>query len=57
MLADGTEIPYSYYYTTSNQYGDLALLGGDSAMEEKVATTFVESWRNSVCLPELCLIA
>ncbi len=56
-LADGTEIPYSYYYTTSNQYGDLSLLGGDSAMEEKVANTFVESWRNSVCLPELCLIA
>ncbi len=56
-LADGTQIPYSYYYTTSNQYGDLTLMSGDNVMEEKVANTFVDSWRNSIYLPELCLIA
>ncbi|MGM9605309.1 MAG: hypothetical protein ACI3XG_09615 [Faecousia sp.] len=56
-LADGSPSPYTYYYTTSNQYGDLALLAGDNGMEEKVANTFLTSWRDSVTLPELCLIA
>lgn len=56
-LADGSPSPYTYYYTTSNQYGDLALLAGDNGMEEKVANTFLTSWRDSITLPELCLIA
>lgn len=56
VLADGSPSPYTYYFTTSNQYGDLALLGGDNGMEEKVANTFLNSWRDSVTLPELCLI-
>lgn len=56
-LADGSPSPYPYYYTTSNQYGDLALLAGDNGIEEKVAQTFLDSWRNSITLPELCLIA
>lgn len=55
-LADGSPSPYTYYFTTSNQYGDLALLGGDNGMEEKVANTFLNSWRGSITLPELCLI-
>lgn len=55
-LADGSPSPYTYYFTTSNQYGDLALLGGDNGMEEKVANTFLNSWRSSITLPELCLI-
>ena len=46
-----------YYFTTSNQYGDPALMAGDSAMEEKAAMTFINSWRDAVCLPDLCLIA
>lgn len=56
-LADDSPSPYTYYYTTSNQYGDLALLEGDNGMEEKVANTFLQSWRASIALPELCLIA
>lgn len=56
-LADGSPSPYTYYFTTSNQYGDLSLLAGDNGMEEKVADTFLTSWRGSVTLPELCLIA
>lgn len=56
-LADGSPSPYTYYFTTSNQYGDLALLAGDNGMEEKVANTFLNSWRASITLPELCLIA
>lgn len=56
-LADGSPSPYTYYYTTSNQYGDLAQLSGDNGMEEKVANTFLNSWRDSITLPELCLIA
>ena len=56
-LADGSPSPYTYYFTTSNQYGDLALLPGDNGMEEKVADTFLASWRNAITLPELCLIA
>lgn len=55
-LADGSPSPYTYYFTTSNQYGDLALLSGDNGMEEKVANTFLNSWRDSITLPELCLI-
>ena len=47
----------AYYFTTSNQYGDPALMAGDSAMEEKAAMTFINSWRDAVCLPDLCLIA
>lgn len=47
----------TYFYTTSNQYGDLTLVGGDSQMEEKVATTFLNTWRDMIILPELCLIA
>ena len=57
VLADGSPSPYTYYFTTSNQYGDLALLPGDNGMEEKVADTFLNSWRGSITLPELCLIA
>lgn len=56
-LADGSPSPYTYYYTTSNQYGDLTLLAGDNGMEEKVAETFLSSWRDSITLPQLCLIA
>ncbi len=56
-LADGSPSPYTYYYTTSNQYGDLALLPGDNGMEEKAANAFLTNWRNSITLPELCLIA
>ena len=56
-LADGSPSPYTYYFTTSNQYGDLALLAGDNGMEEKVAQTFLTSWRDSITLPEVCLIA
>ena len=57
VLADGTPSPYTYYFTTSNQFGDLALLSGDNGMEEKVADTFLNSWRGAITLPELCLIA
>ena len=32
-------------------------MAGDSAMEEKAAMTFINSWRDAVCLPDLCLIA
>lgn len=56
-LEDGSPSPYTYYFTTSNQFGDLALLGGDNGMEEKVANTFLDSWRGAITLPELCLIA
>lgn len=57
VLADGSPSPYTYYFTTSNQYGDLSLLSGDNGMEEKVADTFLNRWRGSITLPELCLIA
>lgn len=57
MQADGTPSPYTYYFTTTNQFGDLSLLPGDNGMEEKVAMTFINSWRDSITLPELCLIA
>ena len=56
-LADGSATALAYYFTTSNQYGDPALMAGDSAMEEKAAMTFINSWRDAVCLPDLCLIA
>lgn len=56
-LADGTPSDYTYYYTTGNQYGDPALMAGDNAMQEKVAMTFLDTWRNSTYLPDLCLIA
>lgn len=48
---------FGYYYTTSNQYGDPALLAGDSKMEEKAADAFLTNWRNSTVLPPLSLIA
>ena len=57
VLSDGSPSPYPYYFTTSNQYGDLSLLAGDNGMEDKVANTFLNSWRSSITLPELCLIA
>lgn len=56
-LADGTPSDYTYYYTTGNQYGDPSLMAGDNAMQEKVAMTFLDTWRNSTYLPDLCLIA
>lgn len=46
----------TYYFTTSNQYGDAAAMAGDSVMGEKAAITTLDSWRDSVYLPELCLI-
>lgn len=57
VLADGTPSPYTYYYTTSNQFGDLSLLPGDNGMEEKAANTFLKSWQDAITLPNLCLIA
>lgn len=56
-LPDGSPSTYTYYFTTSNQYGDPALQNGDNALEEKVANTFLNSWRSAITLPELCLIA
>lgn len=57
VLPDGTPGDYTYYYTTGNQYGDPALMAGDNAMQEKVAMTFLDTWRNATYLPDLCLIA
>lgn len=56
VLADGSPSPYTYYFTTSNQFGDLSLLSGDNGMEEKAAATFLNSWRDATTLPGLCLI-
>lgn len=57
LRPDGTAGDVSYYYTTGNQYGDPARMAGDSPMQEKVALTFVDTWRSSLRLPDLCLIA
>ena len=52
-----TTDPTTYYYTTGNQFGDPALMATDNNMDEKVALTFLDTWRGSVYLPPLCYIA
>lgn len=54
---DGSQGDVLYYYTTFNQFGDPEQMADDNKLEEKVAMTFLNSWRNSVTLPELCYIA
>ncbi len=57
VLDDAAESGVSYYYTTSNQYGDPADMAMDNQMEAKAAQSFLDRWWDEVCLPQLCLIA
>lgn len=57
LQPDGSRGEVAYYYTTTNQYGDSAQMADDNNMDEKVAMTFLNSWRDSIVLPELCYIA
>lgn len=57
LKPDGTSCDYTYYYTTSNQFGALEQMHGDNSLDEKVAMTFLNGWRDSLYLPELCYIA
>lgn len=54
---DGSQIPFTYYYTTSNQFGHPEESGNDNQMDEKIAQTFLDRWRASISLPELSYIA
>lgn len=56
LYTDGDENSFSYYFTTSNQYGDPALSAGDSKIEEKAANTFIDNWNSAITLPALSLI-
>lgn len=56
LYTDGDETSFSYYFTTSNQYGDPAQNAGDSKIEEKAANTFINNWNGAITLPALSLI-